>query len=96
MIKHSVIFTLNCPKGSAEETAFLNAAAKLSAIPGVLNFETLRQTSKKNDFDYGLSMEFETTQAYNEYNRHAAHTAFIETYWLKYVEKFLEIDYEPV
>ncbi len=96
MIKHSVIFTLNCVKGSAEETAFLTAAAALSAIPGVINFETLRQTSKKNDFEYGLSMEFESVKAYDEYNNHPAHTAFIEKYWMKYVKTFLEIDYEPV
>jgi heme-degrading monooxygenase HmoA len=94
MIRHSVIFSLKCPKGSAEETAFLAAAACLSAIPGVRKFESLRQTSKKNEFDYGLSMEFDSQEAYNAYNTHPHHTAFIENYWLAWVNKFLEIDYE--
>jgi heme-degrading monooxygenase HmoA len=96
MIRHTVIFKLKYPKGSSEETEFLNAASKLSTIPGVRNFESLRQTSKKNDFDYGLSMEFETMKAYDEYSKHSEHIKFVQTYWAKYVEKFLEIDYEPI
>ena len=94
MIRHSVIFTLKCPKGTAEETAFLAAAACLAGIPGVHKFESLRQTSKKNEFDYGLSMEFDSPEAYAAYNVHPDHTAFIENYWMEWVDKFLEIDYE--
>ena len=96
MIRHTVVLKLKYPKDSPEEIEFLSAAAKLSSIPGVGNFESLRQTSKKNDFDYGLSMEFETMTAYEGYNQHPDHTKFVETYWVKYVEKFLEIDYEPI
>jgi len=96
MIRHTVIFKLKYPKGSPEESKFLNAAAKLSSIPGVYNFESLRQTSRKNDYDFGLSMEFRTLKSYEEYNQHPDHTKFVETYWVKYVEKFLEIDYEPI
>lgn len=94
MIRHSVIFSLNCPKGAAEESAFLAAAASLSGIPGVRKFESLRQTSKKNEFDYGLSMEFDSQEAYAAYNIHPDHTAFIQDYWLPWVNKFLEIDFE--
>ncbi len=96
MIRHTVAFKLKYPKGSPEESEFLSAAAKLSSISGVRNFESLRQTSKKNDFDYGLSMEFETLKPYEAYNQHPDHIMFIQNYWMKYVEKFLEIDYEPI
>jgi heme-degrading monooxygenase HmoA len=96
MIRHAVIFSLNASIGSAEEAEFLAAAAKLSSIPGVRNFESLRQTSKKNDFDYGLSMEFDTAEDYAAYNIHPEHTAFIQNFWLKRVNKFLEIDFEPI
>ena len=96
MIRHSVIFTLIAPIGSAEASEFLSAAAKLSSIPGVRNFESLRQTSKKNDYDYGLSMEFDTAEDYADYNIHPDHTAFIQNYWLPNVTKFLEIDFEPI
>ena len=41
-------------------------------------------------------MEFETVKAYDEYNQHTNHVKFVETYWAKYVEKFLELDYVPM
>jgi heme-degrading monooxygenase HmoA len=96
MIRHTVVFKLKYPKGSREEQAFLAAAAQLSGISGVHHFETLRQSSTKNDFDYGLSMEFETQEDYEAYNNHPEHTRFVETYWGATVDKFLEIDYEPL
>lgn len=96
MIRHSVIFSLNAPIGSVKEAEFLSAAAKLSSIPGVRNFESLRQTSKKNDYDFGLSMEFDTAEDYAAYNIHPHHKAFIQDFWLTTVNKFLEIDFEPI
>lgn len=96
MIRHTVVFKLKYPKGSSEENEFLTAAAKLSAIPGVQNFESLRQISMKNDFDYGLSMEFESLSTYEGYNQHPDHAEFVQAYWEKFVKKFLEIDYEPL
>ena len=96
MIRHTVVFKLNCVQGSAEETAFLKAASMLAAIPTVQNFEALRQVSSKNDFEFGFSMEFDSVEGYKTYNDHPAHTDFVETYWKVWVEKFLEIDYEPL
>ena len=96
MIRHSVIFKLKVPQNSVEEKFFLDAARKLSLIPGVQQFESLKQTDKKNNFDYGLSMEFASQQLYDAYSNHPEHIQFIEKYWLKYVEDFLEIDYEPL
>jgi heme-degrading monooxygenase HmoA len=96
MIQHTVVLKLKYPKESREESAFLEAAAKLSSIPGVHNFQSLRQIGKKNDYDYGLSMEFDSMEAYEAYNQHPEHKKFVATYWAKYVEKFLEIDYEPM
>lgn len=93
MIRHSVIFKLKYSKGSAEESAFLQATEKLANIPGVKTFEQLQQVSKKNKFDYGLSMEFDNQDEYDVYNNHPAHTAFIQQFWIPGVEDFLEIDY---
>lgn len=95
-MRHTVVFKLKYPMGSPEETEFLNAAKKLSAIPGINNFQCLRQISKKNDYDYGLSMEFDTLKAYETYNSHPDHLKFVEANWGKYVEKFIEIDFEPL
>jgi hypothetical protein len=96
MIRHTVVFKLKHPQNSKEEIDFLNAIRKLSVIPGVQKFECLRQVSKKNDFDYGLSMEFENAGAYEGYNQHPAHVAFVDTVWINEVKDFLEIDYEPL
>jgi len=96
MIRHTVVFKLKYPKGSSEEIEFFEAASRLSSISGVINFESLRQLSKKNEFDYCLSMEFETSKAYEEYNQNAYHIKFIQTYWTRYIEFFLELDYELI
>jgi len=96
MIRHTVVFKLVHPKSSPEEKLFLDAINKLSAIPGVENFELLKQISRKNNYDYGLSMEFATAKAYEDYNQHPDHVAFVRTIWIPEVGDFLEIDYEPL
>lgn len=96
MIRHTVAFKLIHAKDSQEEKVFLDAIVKLSAIPGVENFELLKQTGRKNNFDYGLSMEFATAKAYEDYNQHPDHVAFVRTIWIPEVSDFLEIDYEPL
>lgn len=96
MIRHTVVFKLKHPKGSEEERQFLIAAQKLSSIPRVNNFECLRQVSDKNDFDFGLSMQFDNEQHYNEYSSHPDHVSFVTNRWLKEVQNFLEIDYQPL
>ncbi|TDE18292.1 Dabb family protein [Dyadobacter psychrotolerans] len=96
MIYHSVFFKLNHPKHSPQEATFLEAAAKLVAIPGVENFQVLKQKSLKNNFDYGLLMEFEDQKKYDDYSNHAEHVQFIEDFWLKDVADFMEIDYEKM
>lgn len=95
MIRHTVSFTLKYAKGSPEEKAFLDATLTLINIPGVQHFERLLQTSKKNRFAFGLSMEFSDQKDYEAYNNHPIHTGFIEQYWIPGVEDFLETDYEP-
>ena len=93
-IRHTVAFKLKHPKGSVEEREFFEAAKKLAVIPGVLNFEPYRETSKKTAYDYFFSMEFKSEKDYEGYNLHPDHVEFVEKYWVKLVEKFLEIDYE--
>ena len=75
---------------------FLNAAKELAEIPGVINFKRWKQVSKKNAFQYGLSMEFTTHEQYQQYNYHPKHVAFINEQWTPCVADFLEIDYEPI
>jgi hypothetical protein len=94
-IRHTVSFVLPYPEGSEQEADFLAAAAGLAAIPGVEAFEILREVSPKNDYRFGISMEFADGAAYNAYNEHREHVRFVESRWLPEVSSFLEIDYAP-
>ena len=93
-IRHTVVFTLAHEKGSPAEADFLATAATLAAIPGVESFEILRETSPKNEYRFGISMEFADRAAYEAYNGHPDHVAFVQGRWIPEVEEFLEIDYE--
>ncbi|HEY0790369.1 MAG TPA: Dabb family protein [Chthoniobacterales bacterium] len=96
MIRHTVVFALRHAPNSAPEKAFLDAAMRLASIPSVKNFERLRQTSPKNDFRFGFSMEFDTQEDYDFYNKHPDHVGFVQTRWIPEVSTFLEIDYEKL
>lgn len=96
MIRHTVIFTLKHATGSLKEKNFLRDAKALADIPGVKKFEVLKQVSPQNDYRFGLSMEFAGAAAYEGYNKHPKHLAFLRENWEPDVEKFLEIDYEPI
>jgi hypothetical protein len=95
MIRHTVVFKLNHPAGSQAELDFLRTARKLSEISTVKNFECLRQISEKNNYDFGLSMEFDSSTDYETYNTHPLHVEFVQTRWIPEVTDFMEIDYEP-
>ena len=64
MIRHTAVFRLKHAAGSAAERDFLAANRALKSIPGVEAFELLRQVSPKNDFTFGVSMEFADDAAY--------------------------------
>lgn len=94
MITHSVFMKLKHGAGSSEEKAFLDECAKLEEIPKVLNYQIVKETSPKNDYKFGLVMEFENQDDYDFYNNHPDHVAFVQNIWIPNVEIFQEIDYE--
>jgi heme-degrading monooxygenase HmoA len=93
-IRHSVAFSLRHEAGSDDEADFVSAISALEQIPGVEAFELMREVSPKNDFDYGLTMEFADKAAYDAYNKHPQHVAFVSERWDAEVTNFLEIDTE--
>jgi hypothetical protein len=95
MIVHSVFFKLKHDAGSKAEADFMAQACELAAIPGVENFQALEEVSPKNDFDFGLTMQFADQAAYDGYSNHPDHTRFVQEVWLKEVSDFQEIDYVP-
>jgi hypothetical protein len=92
-VRHTVAFTLVHEDGSAEERDFLETAERLAAIPGVEAFELLAEVSPKNDYRFGISMEFADRSAYDRYNEHPDHIRFVQQRWLAEVSEFLELDY---
>ena len=94
-IRHTAVFTLAHPEGSAAEAEFLTAARALAAIRGVEEFQLLRETSPKNAYRFGISMEFAGPAAYAAYDEHPDHVRFVNERWLPEVSDFLEVDYEP-
>ncbi len=93
MIRHTVVFTLKHPQGSAAEKKFLEDALVLTQIPTVQAFERLKQVSPKNGYKFGFSMEFADQAAYDTYNDHPLHVAFVRDRWKAEVSDFMEIDY---
>jgi Stress responsive A/B Barrel Domain len=96
MIRHSAVFRLKHAQGSAAEADFLAALRTLKSIPGVAQFEVLRQVSPKCEFAFAVSMEFVDQAAYDAYNLHADHVAFVQGRWIPEVAAFTEIDYVPL
>ena len=90
---HTVVFTLVHPEGSEAEGEFLEAAGGLATIPGVEAFQLRAEVSPKNDYRFGISMEFADRRAYERYNDHPDHVRFVQERWLSEVANFLELDY---
>jgi hypothetical protein len=90
IIQHTVVFRMN---DGTDADYFLARARELAQIDGVDDFEVLRQVGQKNNFSHGLSMYFVDQSAYDAYNSHPAHRAFVNDVWLPNVADFLELDY---
>lgn len=92
-IIHSVAFSLiHDPESEAEKAFLADGRRILTAIPGVLAFQVLRQVSSKNPYRFGFTMRFATVAGYEAYNAHPDHLAFVRDRWQKEVAAFLEND----
>ena len=91
-IRHAGLFKFNPNVTEQEKHAFFKALKDLEQIEGVQKMEISKQISSKNPFEYAFSMEFANADIYQAYNIHPQHDAFVQNYWLKYVEDFMEID----
>ena len=93
-IQHTVMFKLASGKEGEKTTQFLDDAKRiLSAIGSVRNFRVYKQVSKKTDFDFQFTMFFQDQEAYNTYNNHPDHVAFVKERWMKEVTSFQEADF---
>jgi len=92
-IRHTVAFALPFAPHSAEEQAFLDDALRLAAIPGVQAFRVLRALDEQAALPLSLSMDFADRAAYDRYDQHPQHRAFVEGRWLPVVTAFQEADH---
>lgn len=90
-IRHTVAFRLRPEADAADFVARLRA---LAVIDGVEDFQLLREVSPKNDFDHGLTMTFADQAAYDAYDAHPDHRAFVAEVWERDVADFLELDHQ--
>lgn len=96
MIEHTVTFSLRHAPGSSAEADFLAAARVLAGIPGVRDFVIRRQVSPKYDHTFGITMRFTDQDAYDLYNAHPLHVAFVRDRWVPEVASFQEADFVPL
>ena len=89
MIRHTVVFKFKPSVDSIAAQNFFVAVKRLATIHGVQNFESLRQISKKNHYEFGLSMEFANETIYEQYNKDPLHEQFIQQYWVPFVAEFM-------
>jgi hypothetical protein len=96
MIRHAALFRLSHRAGSPEEADFWAALAGLAMIPGVQDFQIARETSPKNPYAFAVAMTFADQAAYDGYNNHPLHVAFVRDRWLPEVAEFMEHDTVPL
>ncbi len=95
-IQHTVVFRLVHEPGSAAEADFLDGAvATLTAIPGVTDFVVNKQVGAKSDLAWQFAMTFADRRAYDAYNNHPDHLAFVRDRWQSEVAAFQEFDFVP-
>ncbi|MEN9704098.1 MAG: Dabb family protein [Aquirufa sp.] len=95
-IRHAGIFNFKPTVSESQKHEFFIALKALEEISGVEKMEVSRQTSTKNKFKYGFSMEFASTEIYQAYSIHPQHDAFVKDFFIPLVEDFMEIDTEKL
>jgi|LauGreDrversion4_2_1035121.scaffolds.fasta_scaffold371853_2 hypothetical protein len=95
-IRHAGIFNFKPTVSESQKHEFFVALKALEEINGVEKMEVSRQTSTKNKFKYGFSMEFANNEIYQAYSIHPQHDAFVKDFFIPLVEDFMEIDTEKL
>jgi hypothetical protein len=95
-IRHAGIFNFKPTVSESQKHEFFVALKALEEINGVEKMEVSRQTSTKNKFKYGFSMEFANNEIYQAYSIHPQHDAFVKDFFIPLVEEFMEIDTEKL
>jgi quinol monooxygenase YgiN len=92
-ICHNAFFKLKDSLSTEDRKLFFDEIYKLADIEGVIDFKVVKETSSKNQFEFGATMQFKDQKAYEAYNQNPLHQKFVKEIWMKMVESFMEIDY---
>jgi hypothetical protein len=81
-------------KNSKEEKLFFEKSRSvLENTPYAKEFKVFFEVSKKNNYDYGFSMVFDSEEDYDRYSfEYQPHQEYVNEVWKKEVTDFFEID----
>ncbi|WP_018099322.1 Dabb family protein [Sinorhizobium meliloti] len=96
MILHTHVFSLRHVPGSVEEKAFLEEAHEIAKFHGVRNFNVWRQISSQTQGDFGISMEFENKEDFEEYMKDRPHLDFAFERWFPAITVSRDITFESL
>ncbi|MEI7026641.1 Dabb family protein [Paenibacillus sp. y28] len=95
-VTHTVFFDLLVQPESEEAERFLASSRLiLMSIPGVAQFQVLRQISPRNDLPFGFIMKFLNHAAYAAFQSHPEYRHYLREVWQRQVAMFQEIAYVP-
>ena len=96
MIMHTHVFSLKHPSGSPEEKQFLVDADNIAKFHGVKNFRVWRQISTQTECQFGISMEFDTDEDFEEYMKDRPHLDFAFARWFPAITLSRDITFKSL
>lgn len=98
MITHVVLFWTEKPHGETRDR-LLEAARSLATIPGVQNFRCGTPVSSPRaavdeSFAVAISMDFETAEALDIYQKHPIHQTFVQDFVKPLAGRFIVYDFQ--
>jgi hypothetical protein len=96
MLRHAVGVNLKYDKDDPRVKEFFKAAKKaLATIPQVKAYTHYEVTNPDCGYQYGFVLDFESEEAWMEYNEDPQNLVFSEKYWEKDVAGYLYFNFVP-
>ena len=96
MLRHAVGVNLNYEKDDPRVKEFFRAAKKmLATIPQVKCYTHYVVENPECGYQYGFALDFESKEAWLEYNEHPDQVKFSEEYWNDGTASYLFFNFVP-
>ncbi len=97
MFKHVVGVNLKYEKDDPRVEGFFKAAEEsLGKVPQVKSYSHYRVENPEGGYQYGFILDFESKDAWMEYNDHPYSLKFTEDYWEKAVTGYTFFNFIPL